>query len=514
MKNKYISEFLLLFILGSLTSLSLPPFNFFLINFFTFSIFFGFLFKKLDSKNKKKFFFFYGWFFGFGYFLTNLYWITISLTFDENLNFLIPLALILIPSFLALFYGLITFLFYLLNPKNLLSAFFIFSLLFGAMEYIRGTILTGFPWNLFVYSFSENLSFISILSLIGTYSLNLFVISLFTAPALYILKKSKIDMWVCISILILPILFLTLGTFQKQKFLKLEETKIPFTIRIIGSNISLDKYYNNSNTEGVINELILLSSPTKDKKIFFLWPEVIIPNTYQDEMYLYNDIFKKNFDENHIIGLGIIDREFKNNKYRFLNSFSIFDKELNLIESYNKNNLVPFGEFIPFENLFNKIGLKVITNNFGSFSKGSERNIIEIKDNFEKLRFLPLICYEIIYSGNLSKNFDFDFILNISEDGWFGKSIGPKQHFTHSIFRAIESGKYVIRSANNGMSAVINPLGEIEQKINFAEEGYIDFDKRKDVDKTIFSTLGNFVFLFLILLYIFLIFSFNRMKND
>ena len=64
------------------------------------------------------------------------------------------------------------------------------------------------------------------------------------------------------------------------------------------------------------------------------------------------------------------------------------------------------------------------------------------------------------------------------------------------------------------MSAVINPLGEIEQKINFAEDGYIDFDKRKDVDKTIFSTFGNFIFLFLILLYIFLIFSFNRMKND
>ena len=231
-------------------------------------------------------------------------------------------------------------------------------------------------------------------------------------------------------------------------------------------------------------------------------------------MYLYNEIFKKNFDENHIIGLGIISRELINNEYSFYNSFSIFDKDLNLIENYDKNNLVPFGEFIPFENLLNKIGLKVITNNFGSFSKGKERRIIDIKDNFEKFKFLPLICYEIIYSGNLSKNFDFDFIFNISEDGWFGKSIGPKQHFTHSIFRAIENGKYVIRSANNGMAGVINPLGEIEQKINFGEDGYIDFNKRKNVDKTIFSTIGNLIFVFLILLYIFLIFSFNRIKNE
>ena len=513
MKKKFIIENFVLFILGVFSSFSLPPFNFFFINFFTLSIFFIFLVKRL-KKEKKKFFFFYGWFFGFGYFLTNLYWITISLTFDENLNFLIPFALILIPSFLALFYGLVTFLFYLLNPKNLLSAFFIFSLLFGVMEYIRGTILSGFPWNLFVYSFSENLNFISVLSLIGTYSLNLFVISLFTAPALYILKRSKIDILVFIFISLLPILILIYGTLQKQIFFNKEEIEIPYTIRIIGSNISLEKYYDSASTKSVIEELISLSSPTKNKKIFFLWPEVIIPNTYRDELYLYNEIFKKNFNENHIIGLGIISRELMNNEYSFYNSFSIFDKDLNLIENYDKNNLVPFGEFIPFENLLNKIGLKVITNNFGSFSKGKERRIIDIKDNFEKFKFLPLICYEIIYSGNLSKNFDFDFIFNISEDGWFGKSIGPKQHFTHSIFRAIENGKYVIRSANNGMAGVINPLGEIEQKINFGEDGYIDFNKRKNVDKTIFSTIGNLIFVFLILLYIFLIFSFNRIKNE
>ena len=217
MKKKYISEFLLLFILGGLTSLSLPPFNLFIINFFTFSIFFGFLFKKLNKKIKKKFFFFYGWFFGFGYFLSNLYWISISLTFDKNFSFFIPIAIILIPSFLALFYGLITFIFYLFNPKNILSAFFlVFQFFFGIIEFIRGTILTGFPWNLIVYSFSKNLNFISILSVIGTYSLNLIVISLFTAPAIYILRKSKKEIGVCIFLFLLPIIFFILWKFSKK----------------------------------------------------------------------------------------------------------------------------------------------------------------------------------------------------------------------------------------------------------------------------------------------------------
>ena len=122
MKNFFI-ESLLILILGALTSLSLPPFNFYIINFFTFSVFFIFLFKKLNLNFKKKFYFYFCCFFCFSYFLTILYWLTISFTFDKNLSFLLPLALILIPAFLALFYALITFLFYIYNPKNILSAF-------------------------------------------------------------------------------------------------------------------------------------------------------------------------------------------------------------------------------------------------------------------------------------------------------------------------------------------------------------------------------------------------------
>ncbi len=516
MKKKLITEFLLLLILGGLTTLSLPPFNYFIINFFTFSIFLGFLFKKLNKRNDKKIFFFYGWLFGFGYFLTNLYWITISLTFDKSLNFLIPIALILIPSFLALFYGLITLIFCLINPKNILSAFFGFSVLFGIIEFIRGIILSGFPWNLVIYSFSKNLSFLSILSIMGTYSLNLIVISFFTVPIIYVLRKSKKEIAICIFFLLLPIIFYLSGNFQKKQFLKKELNEIPYTVRVVASNITLDRFYNNThNTEDIINELISLSSPVSNEKVFYLWPEGIIPNVYQNEIHLYKEIFTQNFDKNHFIGFGITNKKLFSKEYQFYNSFSIFDYKLNLVENYNKNNLVPFGEFLPLENFLKLIGLKVITNNFGSFTKGKERNIVKIKKNtLEEFKFLPLICYEIIYSGNLTKNYDFDFIVNISEDGWFGASVGPHQHFAHSIFRAIENGKYILRSSNNGISAIINPLGEVEKKIDFGESGFIDFKMKRDFDKTIYSKYGNKIFLILILLYIFLTFSFNRIRNE
>ena len=514
MKKKIIIDVLILLLLGALSSLSLPPFNFFLINFFTLSIFFIFLFKKLDTQSYKKFFFLYGWLFGFGFFLTNIYWIVISLTFDKTFNLFIPLVLVIIPSFLALFYGFITLVFYLLRPKNILSAFFLFSLLFGITEFLRGVILTGFPWNLIVFSFSKNLDFISIISLIGTYSLNLIVISFYTVPALYILRKSKKEIFVAIFLLFLPILFFTYGSYQKKEFSNNELKKNPYTVRIIGSNISISRFYDNLETEKVINELISISSPIREKEMFFIWPEGIIPNTYQDELNLYNDIIGKYFNKNHLIGLGITSRENSNNNYKYYNSFSIMDNNLNLIDNYNKINLVPFGEFLPFENILNKIGLKLITNRIESFSKGETRKILKIGNSHRELKFLPLICYEIIYSGNLSENFDFDFIINISEDGWFGKSIGPKQHFAHSVFRAIENGKYVIRSSNNGMAAIINPLGEIEKKIDYGKSGFIDFEERRDFNQTIFSTYGNKIFIILILLYIFLTFSFNRIKNE
>jgi len=125
-----------------------------------------------------------------------------------------------------------------------------------------------------------------------------------------------------------------------------------------------------------------------------------------------------------------------------------------------------------------------------------------------------LICYEIIYSGKLSSETDFNFIVNISEDGWFGKSIGPYQHFAHTIFRSIEYGKYTLRSANNGISAIINPTGAILDKIDIDNEGVISINKIKKVEKTLFSKFGNKIYFLIILLYIFLIFSFKKIKNE
>ena len=512
--KKNFSNFIYITSLGAISSYSLPPYNFFIINFITFSLFFIFIFNKKKKKSNNKSLFKYGWYFGFGYFLFSLYWIVISLTFDPNFRFLIPITIILLPASLAIFYGLITYLFSILYSKNVVGSFFIFSILFGTIEFIRGSILTGFPWNLISFSFSNSIYFIQILSIIGTYSFNLICISLFTAPALLILRNSRIEIMICFFFTLASAAFLIFGHIKNDNFNSLESVKNSYKIKAISPNISLDRFYSKQDELKIINELIELSAPTKIEPTIFVWPEGIIPDSYLRDMSGYKNLFLNNFGEDDLIIMGLNSKETKNDKNLFYNSMAIFNNKLDLIAKYNKVNLVPFGEFTPLESILSLIGLKTITNSYQSFSSGKTRIPLNVKNSKIDLIFLPLICYEIIYSGKLSKDNSFDYIINISEDGWFGKSIGPKQHFSHSIFRSIESGKYIIRSSNNGVSAIINPIGIVEQKVEFKSKGYVELSGSKLVKSTPFMQYGNKIFLMLILIYIFLIFSFNKLKHE
>jgi len=443
-----------------------------------------------------------------------LYWVSISLTFDQSFKFLIPLALILLPALLAIFYGLLTYLFSIFYSKNVINSFFIFSILYGIIEFVRGSILTGFPWNLIAFSFSDSIYFIQILSVIGTYSFNLICASLFSVPALFILRKTRKENIICFFFITISISFLIFGSLKNKEFNSLESIKNPFKIRAISSNINLDRFYSKQDELKIIEELISLSNPQKKEPTIFLWPEGIITDSYLRDINFYKGLFLNNFGNEDLIILGLKSLEKKNNKNLLFNSMAVFDNKLDLIQSYNKVNLVPFGEFIPFENILSLVGFKTITNNYQSFSRGDSRMLLNIKNDKIDLNLLPLICYEIIYSGKLSKHKNFDYIVNISEDGWFGNSVGPKQHFSHSIFRSIESGKYIIRSANNGISAVINPMGIIEQEVEFGSTGYVELSESKSVKLTPFMAHGNKIFLALILLYIFLIFSFNKFTHE
>ncbi len=489
LKNK-VYLFLICLLLGILTSFSLPPYNLFFINFLTLPVL---LYILVNYVNKKTISFFVGWVFGFGYFISNLYWITNSLTFEVNFKFIIPFALILIPLFLGIFYGLVTFLCNFFNLKNKISSILIFSIIFGGIEFLRSFIFGGFPWNLVVFSLSNNLYSLQILSYIGTYSLNLLSITIFLLPVIFFFKYKNLTKIIIFSFsLILLVINSLYGKLIIKNFEKKKYDNLNSIIRVVSPNIPIERFLTNQDTKKNIKELISLSDPHNLNKTIFIYPEGIITSIYLKDLKFFKHIFKENYNINHKLILGINSI----NQNKIYNSLIVLNNHSELLYKYNKNKLVPFGEFLPFENFLKRTGLKKITQGYQSFSSDNKREVLEI----DKLKFIPLICYEIIYSGKINPNKNYyDFILNISEDGWFGNSIGPKQHLTHSIFRSIEEGKNVIRSTNNGISAFVNPKGQIIKQIS--EKGYFDVNEIKRVNKTPFAKHGNKIFFYFVLIY-------------
>ncbi len=518
MLEKYFnSRFLILyltpFVIGSLTVLSFHPFNITIINFIIFPLFFYliiYIHKKSKSVYRKKAFrknfFIFGLLFGFGFYFSGISWITNSLTFDDNFKIIIPFALILIPIFLSLFIAIpILVIGPYLNFN--LSSLLIFSGILSFSDYIRAKILTGFPWNLWAYSTVWLNEIIQIVNIIGLYSYNLVLITIFTLPAAIFFKittTKKILYFIFISSVILSLYIF--GSYEKNKNKKqLDTINEKVFIKIISPNFDLKYGLTKKQIEGRFNKLIRYSNPTQDKKTIFIWPEGVFSGYSYKEVFNFKKLITKNFSPEHTIIFGTNQLDPKSGN--FFNSMLVVDNNFKIIQSYNKRKLVPFGEFLPFENFLNNFGFKKITEGHGSFIMGDKSNNLSI----EKINFLPLICYEVIFTDLIQQSSpDTNLIINISEDGWFGSSIGPEQHFAKSIFRAIESNTFFLRSANKGISAVIDNKGNIIKQLNRNEAGNIEFE----IPLIKSNKIKNDLIFFILLITYLLIFLIYKKKNE
>ena len=373
---------------------------------------------------------------------------------------------------------------------------------------MRSKILTGFPWNLWAYSFSWANEIIQIVNKIGLFAFNLIVITIFLTPVIFLLKVNlgkKI-----ISVLITFLVFLSLylhgshSINQNQNYLSKISEK--YFVKAISPSFDLKYGLSNEEIKLRLQKLIKYSSPEKNSKTLFVWPEGVFSGYDYNDILKFKSLFIDNFSKNHFIllGLNTYDEE-KNGHY---NSLIIVNNRFEIIQNYRKQKLVPFGEFLPMNNFLNKFGLKKITEGHGSFLKGNKYGNLEI----ENLNILPLICYEIIFTDLIQQSSsNSNLIINISEDGWFGTSIGPKQHFVKGIFRAIEHNTYLIRSANKGITAIVNNKGEIEKKLNPSEIGYIS--QEIPLIKTNKKIKNDLIFFILLFTYV-LLFKFNRKKNE
>lgn len=478
-KSKF--NYLIFLFTGIILSFSLPPYNYISFCFLVFPFLLYLL--KINKDQSAKSFFLCGLSFAFGYFASSLYWISYSLNFDPAVTILKPFAILVLPFILSIFYG---FCFYILKRFFNFGFFYVlnFSILLALTEYFRSYI-TGFSWNLFVYALSDEIQSIQILNYIGTFGLNFLAIFFFSFPFLFFNENKRKS----VNRMIIFVLIIGVNYLYGYARLQIELENKEQNIVLVQPNEGLIEIA--SYPDDYIQNLIKISNP-KEKldDAIFLWPEgsysFLEPNSFKK-------IIKGSFKANQKIILGGNTKENEN----IYNTLIVFNSDGEVFDYYHKIHLVPFGEFIPFENFLLKFGLKKVTFGYQSFSRGNERKAL----NINNIKILPLICYEVIDTGLINPNQEqYDVIFNISEDGWFNRSIGTYQHYAHSIFRSIEEGKHIFRSTNQGLSASINPYGvPIKISTPKKQDAFVtNYQVLKG--KTAFSVLGNTLFFFIILI--------------
>lgn len=454
MTKAYIAAYAL----GALLVLGLAPFNYVICCFISFSLFITLLERYKTPKQS----FYLGLCFGFGYFNFGLYWLYYAflVLYNNELNFwlfcsLAILCLVIFFIFLSLYWALATLACNYIST-NIYNRIIALSLFLGLAEYLRGHLFTGFPWNLIGYSLTFNLLFMQISALLNLYLLNILACLIFCSPAIFFFHRlNKLN--ICfISIIICFLIFdISYGYFRLTKNATINKTAPSYIINLIQPNISQKQKLNEKYILPNFLKLIALIKQKNTPKVNL----IICPETSIDFLLNYNPIAKKYIKEalfpNQLLLLGA-PRLGSNNK--IYNSALLLNSEGDIINFSDKLHLVPFGEYLPFKTLLPNI-------NFTSnFEAGKTRHTIELNKD---LCYLPLICYEAIFPDELQYvGAKPNLLINITNDAWYGTSIGPFQHFRQARMRAIEEHIPLIRVGNNGISAIIDSYGRIIKKIN------------------------------------------------
>ncbi len=492
-------------ILGAIGAFAMPPTNFWPLIFISLSGIYA-----LYSYNQNAVQAFgIGFFFGIGYFVTGLWWIGNALLVEGNeFAWVWPLSVIGLPTLLSLFTGTAFACATIIARPHRLSGFFAFTGCLALSEWVRGHIFTGFPWNLFGYSWSDVLSIAQSASIIGAYGLTL--LTIFWAAMIGFLWTAELKIKTKILIALITIatgaLCFTYGTqrLNNNPTILRAET----AVHIIQPNIpQADKWKSEflvSNFEKHIALSTYQSETTlheirQAKSHIIVWPETAIAPVLAESQAAREQISRMltGYPTKATLLSGALMRKWKGEEKEFTNSLVRLDHSGKLEALYHKSHLVPFGEYIPFQDL---IPIKPVAQ-FQGFKRG---NGPETFFGEHIPAFSPLICYEIIFPGKaVEPEMRPEWIVTVTNDAWYGDSAGPHQHFVHAIFRSIEEGVPVIRSANTGISGLTDSYGRVLERSSLNQ----DWKKSSLLphpaeQSTIFSQFAHLPFFLLTLCFI------------
>ena len=449
-----------------------------------------------------------GWWWGFGYFLAGLWWLGAAFLVEaDEFLWAMPLGVIGLPAGLALFPALgfaIARLLWSEGAGRLLA--FAFGL--GVAEWLRGHIFTGFPWNQFGQALGDYLLTGQAASLIGVEGLTLLALLIFATPALVATHPSGRLKW---KSLILAALGLAALTAFGAARLATEGGLTPqfdalhvvdgVKLRVVQPNISMFDKRRGLDGQSLLDFYLGLSdksaSPSASSILdatHVIWPESPFPFLLAQQPQALKQIGIKLQGKVHLI-TGAIRNDAASDeaRQRYFNAIQVVSPDGSITQSYDKVHLVPFGEYLPapFMWVLTKLGLRQFVHVPGGFQAGTIRAPMSIPG---LPPLLPLICYEAIFPTEIrSGPSGARFLLNVTNDAWFGQTFGPYQHFAQSRLRTIEQGLPLVRAANTGISAVIDPFGRIIRQLPLNVAEVIDAPLPKSIAATVYAGHGSLI---------------------
>jgi apolipoprotein N-acyltransferase len=486
------------FCAGALSSLALAPFSFWPILALTFPV----LVWLIDGSAADRLGGAWaaagaGWWFGFGYFLAGLYWVGHAFLVDaKTFGWLLPVAVAGLPAGLAVFTAAAAALARVLWVRGW-PRILALALALTIAEWLRGHVLSGFPWNAYGYALTGSLRLAQSASLVGLWGLTFITVAAFASPAVLVDERADTRRpWLApasaAAVLIAMAVFGTVRLLQSPTAF-VEGVKL----RIMQPNLQQDEKFNYSSKPSVMRRYLALSDRAKGPDhtgvrdvTHLIWPESAFPfflTREPDALAQIADLLPRG---TVLITGGVRPEETPSRVPRGYNSIYVVDHDGSILGVYDKVHLVPFGEYLPLQKFAERIGLLQLTKVQGGFIAGERRRLMSIP---QAPPALPLICYEIIFPGAAVPR-DLErpaWLLNLTNDGWFGISTGPYQHFQQARVRAIEEGLPLVRAANTGISAVVDPLGRIVAHLPLGVEDVLDAPLPQPIAPTWFVRFGD-----------------------
>ena len=451
-----------------------------------------------------------GWWWGFGFFVAGLWWLGAAFLVEaDKFAWAMPLGVVALPAVLAVFPALAFGLARLAWPAGT-RRILVLAVALTASEFLRGHVFTGFPWNLYGMMLAGQLHLAQFVSLAGIYGLTLLAVAIGAAPATLGTAETGSRRWRA------PLLaLLTLVAMAGYGAWRIPPTPAPLVagvkLRLMQPNLPQDAKFSPRNGEAILNQYLTLSdratSPTTlgvQDVTHLIWPESAFPFLLGRTPPALSRIAALLPPQTTLITGAARAGEPLPGEARppIYNAIQVIDDEGAILASYDKVHLVPFGEYLPeiFARLVRGVGLSEFVAIPGGFAAGPRHVGLSVRG---LPPVAPLICYEAIFPGEVvpRQGSRPGLMLNLTNDGWFGQTSGPYQHFAQARMRAIEQGLPLVRVANTGISGVVDGHGRIIGSLPLGQQGVLDSGLPRPAAETLYARYGELGLLAILLIF-------------